>query len=52
MSVFDYPEPRLKAVGAIDGLLYSLTDTIERRSTRIISLRPASNREKRDYAEA
>jgi uncharacterized DUF497 family protein len=49
---FDYPEPRLKAIGTIDGVLYSLIYTIERRSNRIISLRPASNREKRDYAEA
>jgi uncharacterized DUF497 family protein len=49
---FDYPEPRLSALGAIRGRLYFLVYTVERRSTRIISLRPANNREKRDYAQA
>jgi len=47
---FDYPEPRLAALGAIGDRLYFLVYTIERRSTRIISLREASRREVRQYA--
>ncbi len=45
-------EPRLSALGAIDGRLYFLVYSIETRSTRVISLRKANTREKRDYAEA
>jgi uncharacterized DUF497 family protein len=47
---FDYPEPRLSALGAIGDRLYFLVYTIEHRSTRIISLREANRREVRRYA--
>ncbi len=44
-------EPRLGALGAIEGRLYFLVYSIESRSTRVISLRKANDREKRRYAE-
>jgi uncharacterized DUF497 family protein len=47
---FDYPEPRLSALGAIGDRLYFLVYTIEHRSTRIISLREANRREVKRYA--
>jgi uncharacterized DUF497 family protein len=45
-------EPRLGALGAIEGRLYFLVYSIETRSTRVISLRKANDREKRRYATA
>lgn len=45
----DYGEVRLKALGAIGDRLHSLTYTI-RRSTWIISLRRANQKEIRQYA--
>jgi uncharacterized DUF497 family protein len=46
----DYPEPRLTALIAVGERLYFLVYTIERRSTRIISLREANRKEVRRYA--
>ena len=46
---FDYPEPRLLALGAIGDRLHALVYTVEHRSTRPISLRAANKREVRRY---
>jgi len=42
---FDYPEPRMVAMGLIGPRLYVLVFTVERRAMRAISLRKANNRE-------
>jgi len=46
-----YPEPRLVALAPIDGCLFMLVYSIERRNVRVISLRKANNREKSRYAK-
>jgi uncharacterized DUF497 family protein len=46
---FDYPEPRLIALGLIGPRVYVVVYTIERRSVRVISLRKASPKESRRY---
>ena len=46
----DYGETRFWALGAIDGLIYSLVFTMRPGRLRVISLRRASRRERILYA--
>ena len=48
---FTYPEPRLTAIGAIGNRVYCLVYAVERRATRLISLRQASDKEVARYEE-
>jgi uncharacterized DUF497 family protein len=48
----DYRETRYRAIGFLDGRLYSLVFTQEGEGIRAIILRAASGREMRDYGEA
>lgn len=48
----DYDEPRWVAVGFIGSRLHVLVYTVRKGRTRIISLRRANSREKRDYDQA
>ena len=48
----DYGEPRTRALGTIGGILYSLVFTMRGSALRVISLRRASRRERKRYAEA
>lgn len=47
-----YPEPRWTATGYIDLDLYRVVYTIRGDNYRIISIRKATGREYRDYAES
>jgi uncharacterized DUF497 family protein len=47
-----YGETRWNATGLVGSRLYVLTFTLRETAVRIISLRKASNREKRSYAKA
>ncbi len=48
---FSYPEPRLTALGVIGNRVYVLAYTVERRATRLISLRKANDKEITRYEE-
>jgi uncharacterized protein len=48
----EYGEIRYRALGMIDDRLHALVFTARAGRTRVISLRRASNRERRNYAEA
>ncbi len=47
---FAYPEPRMAALGMIGDRLHALVFTVERRTTHIISLRKANQKEFDRYA--
>ena len=47
---FDYDEFRFNAISWIGDLLYSLTFTMRGDTLRVISLRKADNKEKKNYA--
>jgi len=47
----DYGEVRYRALGMIDGRLYALVFTARAGRTRVISLRRANDRERRNYAQ-
>ena len=48
----DYGEVRYNALGFIDANLYSLTFTMQGHLVRAISLRKATKRERKNYAES
>jgi len=48
----DYGEPRFRALGMIDGLLYAVVITPRSGGIRVISLRRANLKERSSYAEA
>ena len=47
----DYGEVRYRALGMIDGRLHALVFTARAERIRVISLRRANERERRNYAE-
>jgi len=47
----DYGEPRYRAFGVLDGRLHVLVFTARGGRIRVISLRRANHRERRNYAE-
>ena len=48
----DYGEIRTRAIGYIEGTLYALVFTVRGKVLRVISLRRASRRERRRYAQS
>jgi uncharacterized DUF497 family protein len=47
----DYGETRIRALGRIEDLLYAMVFTMRGTTLRVISLRRASRRERKRYAE-
>jgi len=47
----DYGEERFRAVGLVNGIMFTIFYTIRGRRTRIISARRANTKEARAYAE-
>jgi len=48
----DYGERRMRAIGRIGAAVYAMVFTVRDSKLRVISLRKASRRERRRYAEA